>query len=125
MTWEVQSRHPACAETMRFESAACSLKLSGHDLAVESRNADPTLQQFARLICNHEVDPADRLEKEKWLGPKDLFYLGFHFVEGDKLERDFGARALQLLIKHSPRSKLAKDAKSKLRSAGLEKSKNR
>ena len=51
--------------------------------------------------------------------PEDLFYLGFHFVEGDRSEREFGAQALRLLLKRSPRSKIAKDARSKLRSAGL------
>jgi hypothetical protein len=33
--------------------------------------------------------------------------------------REFGGRVLELLVKRSPRSKLAKDAKSKLKSADL------
>ncbi len=114
------TRDPASAEALRFEMAACGLKLSEHDLAVESRAADPCLQQFARLIHNHDVDPVDRLKQAKWLGPEDLFYLGFHFAEGDKQDREFGAQALRLLLKQSPRAKVAKDAKRKLRSAGLE-----
>jgi hypothetical protein len=65
------------------------------------------------------VAPAERLKQAKWLQPEDLFYLGFHFVEGDRSEREFGAQALRLLLKRSPRSKIAKDARSKLRSAGL------
>jgi hypothetical protein len=116
----VLTRDPACAEAIRFEMACCALKLSGHDLAVEARQADPCLQQLARLIHSHEVDPADRLKQARWLGPEDLFYLGFHFVEGDKPEREFGAAALRLAIQRSPRSKLARDARSKLRSAGLD-----
>ncbi len=113
------TRDPACAETIRFELAACGLKLSEHPLAGESRSADPCLQQFARLIHNHDVDPAERLKQAKWLGAEDLFYLGFHFAEGERQEREFGAQALRLAIKRSPRSKIAKDAKRKLRSAGL------
>src|SRR5581483_635215 len=113
------TRDPACGEDTRFELAACGLKTSEQDLALESRSANPALQQFARLVHSHDVDPADRLKQSRWLGAADLFYLGFHFAEGDKQERQFGAQALQLAIKRSPRSKLAKDAKSKLRSAGL------
>jgi hypothetical protein len=48
-----------------------------------------------------------------------LFYLGFHFIERMKEERDFGADVLRLLIRRSPKTKLAKDAKNKLRSQGL------
>jgi hypothetical protein len=58
--------------------------------------------------------------KAKWLEAEDLFYLGFHFVEGNREEKDFGRDVLHLMMKRSPRTKLAKDAKSKLRSQGLD-----
>jgi hypothetical protein len=99
--------------------AACGLKLSEHDLTIDARTADPCLQQFARLVHSHDVEPLDRLKQAKWLAPEDLFYLGFHCAEGNRPEREFGAQVLQLVVERSPRSKLAKDAKSKLRSAGL------
>jgi hypothetical protein len=114
------ARDPACAEATRFELAACGLKLSERDLAVEARTSDPALQQFARLIHSHDVAPEERLKKAKWLEPADLFYLGFHFAESDRAEKQFGAHALRLLIERAPRSKLAKDAKSKLRNAALD-----
>jgi hypothetical protein len=113
------TRDPASGEALRFEMAACALKVSETTLAIESRTADPSLQQFARLVHSHDVDPAERLKKAKWLAPEELFYVGFHFTEGDRQEREFGAQALRLAIQRGPRSKLAKDAKSKLRSAGL------
>jgi hypothetical protein len=113
------TRDPACGEALRFETSVCALKVSKQDLAIDSRAADPALQQLARLVHNHDVDPADRLKQAKWLAPEDLFYVGFHFTEGNRQEREFGAQALRLAIQRSPRSKLAKDAKSKLRSAGL------
>ena len=113
------AREPACGEAIRFEMAACGLKISERDLAIESRTADPSLQQFARLVHSHDLDPAERLKQAKWLTPEELFYVGFHFVEGNRQEREFGAAALRLVMQRSPRSKLAKDAKSKLRSAGL------
>lgn len=114
------TRDPACGEGIRFEAAACGLKVSGHDLAAEARTADAALQQFARLVHSHEVHPCERIEQARWLEPEDLFYLGFHFVEGNGPDRDFGARVLRLMIKRSPKSKLAKDARSKLRSQGLD-----
>lgn len=113
------TRDPGCVEAIRFEQAACSLKLSAKDLAAESRAADPALQQFAGLIHRHETDPAELVAKAKWLETDELFYLGFHFAEGKGPERDFGGRVLELVIKRAPKAKVAKDAKSKLRSAGL------
>lgn len=112
-------RDPACAESVRFESAACHLKESAHDLAAEARASDPALHQFARLIHSHETDPAVYIEKATWLGPEDWFYLGFHFAEGKGPERDFAGRLLRMVVKKSPRNQLGKDAKSKLNSAGL------
>src|SRR5581483_7158802 len=110
---------PACGEGLRFELAACGLKVSPRDLSAEARAADPCLHQFSRLVHSHETDPLAYLSRAAWLGPEDLFYLGFHFVEGKGPERDFGAGALRLLVKRKPASKLAKDAKRKLASAGM------
>lgn len=114
------TRDPACAEPIRFETAACGLKLSGKDLSAESRATDLSIQQFARLVHSHDVDPLERIKATKWLDGEDLFYLGFHFAEGNAQERAFAAELLKLAIKQSPKSKLAKDAKSKLRGTGLE-----
>ena len=113
------ARDPACAESIRFELACCGLKLSEHDLSSEIRSADPCLEQFARLVRSHETGPLDRLKTAKWLEPEDLFYLGFHFIEKDHQDREFGADVLRLLLKRSPKSKLAKDAKTKLKRAGV------
>jgi HEAT repeat protein len=114
------ARDPACSEDLRFELAACGLKLSDRSLTAESRSSDPALGQFARILRNPEIEPIERVNRAKWLGPDELFYLGFHFIEGNGQERDFGAEALRLAISRSPRSKIAKDAKNKLRSAGLD-----
>ena len=67
-----------------------------------------------------DTDPLDYLKQAKWLEAEDLFYLGFHFVEGAGVDRTFGGQVLHLLLKRSPKSKLAKDAKRKLRSQGLD-----
>jgi hypothetical protein len=109
-------RDPACGEELRFELAACGLKLSSHDLAAAARTGDHALQQFARLIKSHETPPLTYVQKAGWLEPEDLFYLGFHFAEGQGPEREFGAAVLRLLLKKSPKAKVAKDAKTKLKS---------
>jgi HEAT repeat protein len=113
-------RDPACAAPVRFELAACSLKLSPKELNAESRAADPALQQFTALIHGHEGEVTTMLPKTKWLDPEDLFYLGFHFAEKDHQEQKFGGAALRLLLKRSPKSKLAKDARTKLKREGLD-----
>jgi HEAT repeat protein len=114
------TRDPACGASIRLETAGCALRVSGHDLSAEARAADPALQQFARLIDNHEVETLEFVTKAKWLEPEDLFYLGFHFAEKERAEKKFGGAMLRLVAQHSPRSKMAKDAKSKLRGEGLE-----
>lgn len=113
------ARDPACADPTRLELAACGLKASSHELDAESRAADLCLEQFAGLLNRREVNPLEWIAKAKWLEPEDLFYLGFHFVEKNRQEQDFGAEVLRLLIRRAPASKLSKDAKNKLRSQGL------
>ena len=114
------ARDPACAAPVRFELAACGLKLSAKDLTADARAADHVLHQFAALVHGHEADVTEALQKAKWLGPEDLFYLGFHFAEKDHQEQKFGGLALKLVVKRSPKSKLAKDAKTKLKREGLD-----
>jgi HEAT repeat protein len=116
----LMGRDPAVGPAIRLELAACGLKVSAHDLAAEQRQSDPVLQQFASLVHSHPQELAEFVEKAKWLEPEDLFYLGFHFAEQNhRPEREFGGKALELVVKRSPRSQLAKDAKSKLKREGL------
>jgi hypothetical protein len=49
-----------------------------------------------------------------------VYYVGFHFAEHDPRWRKLGGDLLRLVIKRSPRGKIAAAAKSKLKSAGLE-----
>jgi hypothetical protein len=114
------TRDPACGATLRLEAAACALKVSGRDLSAPARAADPALQQLARLIDSHEAETLAFLTKAKWLDPEGLYYLGFHFAEKERAEKRFGGEILHLVVKRSPRSKLAKDAMSKLRGEGLD-----
>jgi HEAT repeat protein len=113
-------RDPSSGFSIRLELACCGLKVSSRDLSPEARASDPCLQQFATLCQGYEAELWSQLEKMKWLEVDDLYYLGFHFVEQVGQQRQFGGKVLRLLIKRSPRTKLAQQAKSKLRGAGLE-----
>jgi HEAT repeat protein len=114
------ARDPAVGFPVRWELAACGLKVSAKELTAEARAADPCLQQFASLIQGYEAEVVKELEKAKWLGPEDLYYLGFHLAEKEGALKRVGGRVLHLVHKRSPRSKLAQAARSKIRSEGLE-----
>jgi len=113
-------RDPSSGFPIRLELACCGLKVSPHDLAPEARASDPCLQQFATLCQGYEAELSAALEKIKWLSPEDLYYLGFHFAEQAGQQKQFGGKVLRLLVKRSPRTKLAQAAKRKLRGVGLE-----
>jgi hypothetical protein len=113
-------RDPACGAAIRMELAACGLKLSAHDLSAEARAADPCLNAFANLVHTFPGELVEFLRKAKWLEPADLFYLGFHFAEKEKQEKQFGGQMLALVIERAKKSKIGKDAKSKLRNEGLD-----
>lgn len=113
-------RDPSSGFPIRLELACCGLKTSSRDLSAEARASDPCLQQFATLCQGYEEELSAQLEKIKWLDAEDLYYLGFHFAEQGGQQKQFGGKLLRLLIKRSPRTKLAQQAKSKLRGAGLE-----
>jgi hypothetical protein len=113
-------RDPAAGLPLRLEGLACGLKVSGHDLAVEARTSDPALQQAVHLAKQHGEELFEPLEKTKWLEPEDLYYLGFHLAEQPGAARRLGGKVLQLVLKRSPRSKVAQAARSKLRSAALD-----
>lgn len=113
-------RDPSSGFPIRLELACCGLKASPHDLSPEARASDPCLQQFATLCQGYEAELSAELEKIKWLEPDDLYYLGFHFAEQVGQQKQFGGKVLRLMVKRSPRTKLAQAAKRKLRGAALE-----
>jgi HEAT repeat protein len=116
----ILSRDPAVGFAVRWELAACGLKVSEKEVAAESRAADPSLHHFASLAHDYEAEVVKELEKAKWLEPEDLYYLGFHLAEKEGAQKRLAGRVLHLLLKRSPRSKLAQAARAKLRSEGLE-----
>jgi hypothetical protein len=111
------ARDPALGEQTRFELAACGLKASTKDL--DAQAADPSLEQFAAILHRRAIELFASVEQARWLEADDLFYLGFHFAEGNRQEKEFGGQVLRLVVSRWPRAKVAKDARSKLRSQGL------
>jgi hypothetical protein len=117
--WRLLTRDPAVGPELRFQLAATLLKVSNHDPAAAAREADPALHHFSRLLQDPAFDLIGEVRKAKWLEAEDLFYLGFHFAEQQRLARAFGQQVLELVIQRSPKSQLGKNAKHKLKSEGL------
>jgi HEAT repeats len=114
------TRDPTVGWDIRLELAGCGLKTSAKEVPHDARAADPALHQFAQLCQQNPDELFKQLAKMKWLGPDDLYYLGFHFAEQGGYQRQFGAEVLKLVLKRSGRSKIGQAAKSKLRSVGLD-----
>jgi hypothetical protein len=93
----------------------CGLRLSAKEVALDARQNDACLRQFAHCLAADAAETQTAVEKAKWLEPEDLFYLGFHFSEHFHQEKDFGVAVLQHLVKSSPKSKVAASAKNKLK----------
>ena len=88
---------------------------SKKNLARSSRSTDPILRHAVELLATG-YPVARKLTRDKGLDSEDLFFIGFNFVESkDDEEREFGGDLLRYLAERSPRSKLGRSAKNKLR----------
>ncbi len=92
---------------------------SRKSLARASRGTDRALRHLTTLVASGKP-VATRLLKAKAVSDEDLFYLGFNYAESkDEMEQELGAELLEHLVEKSPRSKLGKSARNKLRLTGL------
>lgn len=117
--YRILAQDPACSEKTRFELAATGLKLSTHDLELDNRSNDPALHQFTRLLQNASFDLIGHITKAKWIDVEGLFYVGFHFAEQTHRAQEFGKQVLETVVERSPKTEVGKQAKRKLKSAGL------
>jgi HEAT repeat protein len=100
-------------------SGLCSLP-SKKELGRASRTTHPVLKQMVELVGNG-FPLSSKLRRDKSVTPDDLFFVGFNFAESkDDEEKEFGGTLLHHLVKKSPRSKLGRSAKNKLKLVGLE-----
>ncbi len=109
------ARDPSVGLPVRLGLALCGLRLSAKEVAMDARQNDACLRQFAHCLAADAAETQTAVEKAKWLEPEDLFYLGFHFSEHFHQEKAFGVAVLQHLVKSSPKSKVAASAKNKLK----------
>ena len=102
---------------LRFELSVCNLKQSARDLAPQLRAEGQALRGFQALLPDKGFKLFDRLKRERPLDAADLFYVGFHFSEGNGEEQKFGRTLLEYVAKRWPGGKDGKAAKNKLKLA--------
>ena len=108
----------AIDDDQRFILAVLGLEAVGQGI-LRSTGADaPVLEQFARLY-QRGYPVARKLAREKDVGDDTVYALGFRLLESQTgIDQEFGAELMQGIIDERPRSKLARNAKNKLKLAG-------
>lgn len=108
----------AIDDDQRFILAVLGLEAIGQGI-LRSTGADaPVLEQFARLY-QRGYPVAKKLAREKDVGDDTVYALGFRLLESQTgIDQEFGAELMQGIIDERPRSKLAKNARNKLKLAG-------
>jgi hypothetical protein len=107
-----------CEEAL-YELAVCQLKLSPKNKNRGSRQPDPSLPLFQRLIQQEDFPLLERVKRDKTLDRDDFYYLGDCFREKVQKEREFGFALLKLLAKKHPRSKVGVASRKLLKEAEL------
>lgn len=101
----------------KFQLAWAQLKLHSHTVA--SHKNHPAVELLTDLYRNSAYPVFDTLKKDKSLAPDDLFALGFNLVERGGQERSLGIDLLEHVAEKFPRNKIGKNAKNKLKLAGV------
>jgi HEAT repeat protein len=108
----------AIDDDRRFVMAVLGLEALGQGILRASGADAPVLEQFARLAARG-FPVARKLAREKDVGDDDVYALGFRLLESrDASDQELGAELMQGIIDERPRSKLAKNARNKLKLAG-------
>ena len=97
----------------KFQLALAQLKLHSHTVA--SHRQHPAVELFSDLYRNSAFPLFEVLKKEKSLAPDEFFALGFSLVERAGEERNLGRDLLEHVAARSPRTKIGKSAKNKLK----------
>ena len=102
----------------RFVLGLLGLLSLGDSILRPTGQDAPVLEQFARLY-QHGYPVAGKLAREKDVPDSTLYALGFRLLENHEgAEQELGAELLEGIIDERPRSKLAKNARNKLKLAG-------
>ncbi len=94
----------------RYTLASLDLARSTKDTRPAARATDEALRQLQTLL-QRGYDLASALRRDRAVGPEEMYYLGFHFVEG---RHPLGRELLSEVVKKAGRAKVGKMAKNKL-----------
>ncbi|MGH7783682.1 MAG: HEAT repeat domain-containing protein, partial [Candidatus Binatia bacterium] len=97
----------------KFQLGLAQLKLHFHTIA--SHRQHPAVELFTELYRNSVFPLFEVLKKEKSLTPEEYFALGFTLVERSGDERNLGRDLLEHVASKSPRTKIGKSAKNKVK----------
>jgi HEAT repeat protein len=84
-------------------------------LKAHPQRPQPAVELLLDVYRSSAFPLLESLKKEKKLEPEDLFNLGFLFAERPGTERDLGKGLLEHVAAKSPRTKMGKSAKNKLK----------
>ncbi|TMA64059.1 MAG: hypothetical protein E6J73_07970 [Deltaproteobacteria bacterium] len=101
----------------KFHLASAQLRLHAHTVA--SHKNHPAVELLTDLYRNSAYPVFDTLRRDKSLAPDDLFALGFSLIERGGQERGLGVDLLEHVAEKFPRNKIGKNAKNKLKLAGI------
>jgi HEAT repeat protein len=97
----------------RFALGLAHLKL--HSPAIGNQRQHPAIEILADLYRNPTFPLLETLKKEKSLTSEEFFALGFSLAERPGEERHLGRDLLGVVAARSPRTKIGKSAKNKLK----------
>ncbi|HWP57807.1 MAG TPA: HEAT repeat domain-containing protein [Candidatus Acidoferrales bacterium] len=99
----------------KFRLAVAQLKAHAHLLTPASRRLNPAVELLGDIYRSSAFPVFESLKKEKSLTAEDLYYLGFTLAERPGEERNLGRNLLEHIAARSPRTKLGKSARNKLK----------
>jgi predicted small metal-binding protein len=105
---------PAFDADTQCALAIAELKAHRRTLSGPARRHDPALE-LLRALAGSAFPLAERLRKDRFLGPEELFFAAFHLAEGAPDDRAVARDLLEHLATKHGRTKLGKAAKNKLK----------
>jgi hypothetical protein len=110
----------AIDDDQRFTLAVLGLEALGQGILRATGADAPVLEQFVRLY-QRRYPVARKLAREKDVEDRDIYALGFRLLESKEgANQELGGELLQGIVDERPRSKLAKNARNKLKLAGYD-----
>ncbi len=98
----------------RYLFAVALIHLGNRDLSPPARRANLGLRVIRALIYDDSPKLIDSLTRDRDVGPEEVFYIGFHFMEEGEEMRPFARALLTHLLRKYPKSKFAAPARGKL-----------